>query len=172
MATSTYNLIGTPVVVGSGGASSITFSSIPGTYTDLKIVASTRSTVGTLVDEITLNINGVGSNTNITDLGVYGTGAGAGSGTGASNMPFVNGSTTTSSTFGNLEIYFPNYLSSAYKSISSDSVTENNGTSAYMFLNAILWSNTSAISSIAMGLNSGGNFVQYSTFYLYGIKNS
>jgi hypothetical protein len=42
----TYEAIAT-VEVGSGGAATIAFTSIPGTYTDLKLVASTRDTNGT-----------------------------------------------------------------------------------------------------------------------------
>jgi hypothetical protein len=80
-------------------------------------------------------------------------------------------SSFTASTFANNEVTIPNYTSSNFKSYSVDSVTENNATQAYAIFVAGLWSNTAAITSITLGLSSA-NFVQYSTAYLYGIKNS
>jgi hypothetical protein len=80
-------------------------------------------------------------------------------------------STDTANTFGNTDIYIPNYAGSANKSVSVDTVEENNGTTARALLGAILWSNTAAIT--ALGLTPvSGSFVQYSTATLYGIKNS
>jgi hypothetical protein len=77
----------------------------------------------------------------------------------------------TSSTFSNDSIYIPNYAGSAYKSYSADGVVENNATGAFATFNAGLWSNTAAITSIT--LTAGvGSFVQYSNFYLYGVKNA
>ena len=50
---------------------------------------------------------------------------------------------------------------------------ERNGTNTNgAWLYAGLWSDTSAISSITIDDFSGGGYAQYSTFYLYGIKNS
>jgi hypothetical protein len=78
-------------------------------------------------------------------------------------------SSATASTFASADIYIPNYTSSDYKSISIDTVTEKNATDAYMRLTAGLWSNTAAITSIGLNCSASGNFVQYSTFYLYGV---
>ena len=73
--------------------------------------------------------------------------------------------------FGNLEIYFPNYLTSAAKSYSVDSVVENNATAGMASLDAGLTSSTSAITAITLTPNSG-SWVQYSTVYLYGVNNA
>jgi hypothetical protein len=67
-------------------------------------------------------------------------------------------------------IYIPNYAGSSNKSVSIDSVTENNATGAYSGLTAALFASTAAITSF--GISTGSNFVQYSTATLYGIKNS
>jgi hypothetical protein len=98
-----------------------------------------------------------------------------GSGSGASSLVETTGrsgvidaASNTSNTFSNTEIYIPNYTSNNYKSVSTDSVMENNATEAYANLNAILWSNTSAINSITL-TPSAGNFAQYSEFTLYGV---
>lgn len=167
----TYKLISS-VTVGAGGASSITFSSIPGTYTDLCILSSVRNTSAGSA----LNMRFNSSSTGYSDKYLEGNGASASSGSNAGGGSYalagdIASSSTTASTFANSMTYIPNYASSNYKSVSADAVTENNGTTAYTDLYASLWSNTSAITQIDMFPNAN-TFAQYSTFYLYGIKNS
>jgi hypothetical protein len=90
-------------------------------------------------------------------------------------MYWVGGAVSTgltSNTFSNSEIYIPNYAGSNKKSFSADIVMENNATTAFSTLNASLWQGTAAISSLTFFDHNGNNFVQYSSFYLYGIKNS
>ena len=87
-------------------------------------------------------------------------------------LGILGGSAVTANTFTNTEFYIPNYAGSNYKSISSDYTSENNSsTSNALGLLAGLWSSTSAINQITIS-SSTGNFVQYCTAYLYGIKNS
>ena len=85
---------------------------------------------------------------------------------------WVPGATATASTFGNGDIYIPNYAGSNYKSASADTVSENNASTGYDDMTAGLWSNTAAITSIAISSFTSSTIIQYSTFYLYGIKNS
>lgn len=158
------------VTVGSGGAADITFSSIPSTYTDLKIVYSTRCTADNVNTTFTLN----GSTSNFSFRQIYGSGTTTASNSSASNVssgPITNSSAYTASIFSNGEVYFPNYTSSNNKSFSIDGVTENNAALSYQHFIAGLWSNTAAITSIKLAPNSG-NFAQYSTATLYGIKSS
>ena len=175
MANPTMTLIGSPITVGSGGVASVTFSSIPATYTDLVVKYSARVTASSVApDGLGLQFNGdTGSNYKYLQLG--GTGASTFSNSGTNAFQFggqLTGASATSNTFGNGEIYIPNYTSANYKSASADSVTENNGTTANQNLVANLWQSTSAITSIKLYDLGGTNFVQYSTFYLYGINNS
>jgi hypothetical protein len=100
------------------------------------------------------------------------TGNGSTASSGTVNRFYVEGDTFTANTFGNVDIYLPNYASSNYKSWSLDTVTENNATTAYMGLNAGLWSDTTAISSLVFSLTYGTLFLQHSTAYLYGVKNA
>jgi hypothetical protein len=79
--------------------------------------------------------------------------------------------TSTADTFCNSELYIPNYTSSDQKSISIDSVNENNATTAYTVPMAYLWDNTSVISSIRIYADSSA-FAEHSSVYLYGISNS
>ncbi len=162
----------TSVTVGSGGAASVTLpatGTIPQTYTDLKIVVSGRADTTTTGIDILFN----GSSTSYSNKRLYGTGSSVASDSAAttyiSNI-MIDDSSYTASTFGNGEIYIPNYTSSNYKSVSVDGVSENNATTALMMLTAGLWSNTAAITTILLRPNAG-NFVQGSTFYLYGISN-
>lgn len=163
----TYHLISS-VTVGAGGASSIDFTSIPGTYTDLLLKISLRGNRADLFDQQYLTIN---SNTGATMRYLLGDGATPSSGTGGNQIGLGDGTTATASTFGNTEVYIPNYAGSNNKSFGTDSVTENNGTNAYASMMASIWSNTAAITSLSITTNSG-TILQYSTAYLYGIKNS
>ena len=155
------------VTVGAGGASSIDFTSIPSTYTDLVIKLSTRWAVADLDTSISFN----GSTTSFTARRLYGSGSAVASDTRARTAGLADSSGYTASTFANSEIYIPNYAGSNNKSYSVDSVTENNGTVSYALLAAGLWSNTAAITSITLS-ESTNTFAQYSTATLYGIKNS
>jgi hypothetical protein len=84
----------------------------------------------------------------------------------------VPANNATASTFGNASIYIPNYASSNNKSFSGDSVAETNGTTTEMGLDANLWSDSTAISSFQIYPGDGSLWLQYSSAYLYGIKNS
>jgi len=83
----------------------------------------------------------------------------------------IPAATSTASTFGNYEVYIPNYAGSTQKSTSTDGVSENNGTTAYAKLGAGLWTGTAAINAISV-LTDGTLFAQYSTATLYGISKS
>ena len=156
--------------VGSGGVASVTFSSIPSTYTDLLVKVSARTSKVGVQDDLEIRFNGLTTNRSSRDL--LGNGSSAASYTYATvtYAGLVAGSTATTGTFSNGEIYFPNYNSSNYKSYSSDNAAETNATNAYVAFDAGLWSSTSAITSLT--LQATANFVQYSTFTLYGISNA
>jgi hypothetical protein len=166
----TYTLLGS-YTAGAGGIATITFSSIPQTYTDLLLKLSIRGDSNSY-REIWINPNG--STANGTGLFVAGTGSTTTNGT-VSRFEVGDWSTpplATANTFGSAEAYIPNYTGSSNKSMSSDAATENNATAAYASLQAALWSNSAAITSIDIVLAVSALFVQYSTAYLYGIKNS
>lgn len=166
----TYKLIET-VTVGSGGAASIAFSSIPQTYTDLVLVYSGRSTRAASGDDLYIRFNGL--STNLSSRALYGTGSSAASFSDASvaYVGYFTGDTATASVFSNGSIYIPNYTASVAKSISGDAVSENNATGATQLFGAGLWNNTAAINQINIyALN--GNWKQYSSASLYGILNT
>ena len=161
------------ITVGEAGASSVTFNNIPQSgYTDLKVVYSVRTTGGSgQWMNLSLSFNGL--TTNWSNKYLYGTGSAAGSNGTSTNFYAAgvgNPSTTTANTFSSGELYVPNFAGSNAKSVSYDTITENNGTSALIQLGAALWNSTAALTSLTIAPESGvGNFAQYSTFSLYGL---
>ena len=171
----TYQLISS-VTVGAGGASSIDFTSIPATYTDLLIKFSTRTTYSGLRDQIAIRING-SSTTDYSVRWLYGipsiaTSSATDTGYGFALSGYTSGDTSTANTFGSGEVYIPNYAGSNNKSMSGEGVSESNDTSTGLAMSAMLRANTAAITSLRVESYNGFNLKQYSTAYLYGIKNS
>ena len=176
MTITTLNLI-SKQTVGAAGAASVTFSNIPQTYTDLKVVVSARVTTSATYEELTIVINGVSTNLSTRYLyALSGTGTGSGSYASGDYRGIIGvnaGATATASTFGSSEIYITNYASTTtYKSISGDGVGENNATSTVELIAAALNSSNSAITQIGFISPTSANFVQYSTFTLYGVSSN
>ena len=169
----TYTLISS-VTVGAGGASSIGFTSIPSTYTDLLIFYSLRASNAALynVPDLRPNDQQPTNTAANNERYVQGDGSSATSGADGTLKMVIPAASNTSNTFSNSFVYVPNYTSSNYKSINIDSVDENNGTTGYTTMYTGLWDRTAAISSFYIYPSASANFVQYSTAYLYGIKNS
>ena len=161
----TYTLISS-VTVGSGGAASIDFTSIPATYTDLALKASINTSAGD--PRLTFNSSSSGYSERL--LYGNGTSAASASGTGSYFNWALQG-INIANMFTSNDVYIPNYASSNNKSVSSDNVQEANQTTVAAYLFAGLWSNSAAITSITV-TQSSGVLNQYSTFYLYGISNA
>ena len=167
----TYTLIEAKTLGSS--AASIDFTSIPQTYTDLILVYSARTNAANRSDEANLTFNNNASNYSWKMLYGSGTTAASAQDSAVSSIAGIQipGGNSTASTFSNGQIYIPNYTGSNYKSVSSEAAQEDNQTTAYIKIVAGLWSNSAAITSVKLS-GATGSFVQYSTFYLYGIKNS
>lgn len=169
----TFDLISS-YTVGSGGSSSIDFTSIPNTYTDLCLKVSLRSNYTTdNYDYFKLSFNGSTSSLSCNFQYSYGSTIARGSDASIIMAFGTPPDTATASVFGNAEVYIPSYTSSNSKVMSIDAVAENNNTTDYRLgLTTGTWASSSAISSIKIELVLGTLFKQYSTAYLYGIKNS
>ena len=171
----TYTLIASSTV-GAGGSASIDFTSIPGTYTDLSLKVSIRAANAAAYNSANVTFNG--SATGYSEINLYGNSSGSVSlsNSGAQiDYLWADAANATASTFGNSEFYIPNYAGSTNKSISFDITSENNATTvntAFAGMMAALWSNTAAINRITITAGSSSTFVQYSTAYLYGVKNA
>lgn len=157
-------------------AASVTFSSIPSTYTDLVLRVSARNN-NTGVDNSNLLVRfNSDSATNYSVTYIFGNGATAlssrlSSQTTASGYIGVNGDSTTANSFSSLELYIPSYNVAQNKPISFSNAVETNSTTAYNTAVAGLWRNTATIDSIVLTTDSS-TFKSGSSFFLYGLKNS
>jgi hypothetical protein len=161
--TNSYESIAT-VNVGSGGVSSITFSSIPSTYQHLQIRALTVSASASSGSAIQFNSDTTSANYKYHSL--YGTGSSA-TGTAGSPAyaPFFNGGAATTSP-GSMVLDILDYSNTnKYKTIRSLDGYDANG-SGYLGLTSGLWMNTAAITSIKFDFA----YLQYASFALYGIR--
>lgn len=169
----TYTLIASNTLGSS--AASVTFSSIPNTYTDLVLRWSVRSTNASNFENIIIEFNDdTGTNYSRTSLTGSGSAASSNRETGFTtwNQAITNGANSTASTFGSGEVYIPNYTSTANKAGSFFGAQETNATAANIRINAYLYQNSTAITKIKLSSGNAENFVSGSSFFLYGIKNS
>lgn len=161
---STYTPIATQTVSGTTTAS-VTFSSIPSTYTDLIIVANGSLTVA---DNSYIQFNGSGG-TAYSGTVLKGDGSAASSNRYSNNDRIVTDYTsypTTTVGAWNAVIHFINYANTTtYKTTLIRSNNAQNGTSS----SAHLWLSTAAITSIALQTQGTPKWGNGTTFTLYGI---
>ena len=167
----TFQLINS-YTIGSGGASTIDFTSIPSTYTDLVLKVSARKT-STGGANLQMQFNG--TTTGYTQKTLIGGSTGSPnsySDTSEIGFMYVNTSSDVANTFSITDIYIPNYASSNNKTISIDNVREDTA-GGNTVLTVGTWANSAAINRLYLQIaNGGGVFAQHSTAHLYGIKNS
>jgi hypothetical protein len=172
----TYTLITSNVL--SSSTSSVTFSSIPSTYTDLVLRSSARVDGFAGNSNARLQFNGDTSSANYSYTYLQGNGSSVVSSNTATGVVgyiqlsrFSDGAAATANTFSNNEIYIPSYTAGINKQISYFSAQEDNTATAYLFnLAGIYWS-TNTISSITL-TDPSYSFIAGSSFYLYGIKKN
>lgn len=158
--------------VGSGGASTIEFTSIPSTYTHLQIRGIAR---GTRVDTSANNQIRFNSDTGANYASHYLTGNGSSGSSGnetSSTYIYTGGLVSSLSTANSFETSVIDILDYAntnkFKTVKILSGWDANG-SGLAALWSGHWRNTNAITSITLFPNANG-FAQYSSFQLYGVK--
>ena len=159
----------TPIATASGTGSSgtVSFTSIPSTYTDLICIGLIRSSTTTSTMRYRYN----GATTNYSATTLYGTGSAAGSfrTTGETGIYGIGGANayvpSASNTFTNFNLYIFNYANTTtYKT----SILRSGG-AGDAEVNVGLWRATpTAINQLDLVLNTG-NFTSDCTFTLYGI---
>jgi len=171
-AATSYESIAT-TTVGSGGSASVTFSSIPATYSHLQIRIMGRSDRAATRDVVKLTFNS-DTGANYTEHGLYGDGTsvtsyGSTSVTSA-NTYRIAAANAASNMQGGIVIDILDYANTnKYTTLRSFGGVDLNG-SGEIWFNSSLWLNTSAINNIV--LTSIGTLQQYSSFALYGIKGA
>ena len=140
---------------------SVTFSSIPQTYTDLVMVEQGTSNAGN--NNLTFRVNGdAGSNYSRTTL--FGTGSVAGSSRGSNSTEgYANAVATTIS---DNQIHIFNYANTTtYKTF----LTKGGYSAGQVVMRVNLWRSTAAITSLFLACDGGNSFASGTTFNLYGI---
>lgn len=161
--------------VGSGGSSSITFSSIPTTYTHLQIRSIGRIDQANTDDNVYFRFNG-DSGANYAGHYFFGTGANPAVGAAATGQTQgvacrTTGGSSGANMFGIGVCDILDYRNTnKNKTVRVLTGHDQNG-SGLTFLMSTLWQNTSAVTSITL-FTLAGNFTQYSQFALYGIKGA
>ena len=172
-----YESIAT-VTVGSGGTSTITFSSIPSTYQHLQLrIAASTNRATFAVDNVFVTFNG-DTGANYSHHFLQGDGSSASAGNSTSTNDVRSGSVPSSAApnvFGVSVFDILDYKdTNKYKTTRSLSGFDLNGTvsgiGGFVQLYSGNWRNTNAITSITLNRQTGSNFIQYSSFALYGIK--
>jgi len=164
MATATMVPLATQTL--GSAAASITFSSIPGTYTDLRLVLTGTTSAG---DYLTLQFNGdTGTNYSATGLEGTGTVAQSGSSTSASSITPQNATQTSTTVPVTLTGDFSSYAGGTNKSSLFAFSGDTNGAGSVR-LTVGLWRSTSAITSIKIFLTGASNFSTGTIATLWGI---
>jgi len=172
-----YDSIAT-ATVSNGTTQTITFSSIPATYTHLQlryIIRTDRN--DDYADAIGMRFNSdTGSNYHRHRFETENTGA---PGYGYSNATDAQyhfmGATAlcTSGVFASGVVDIIDYANtSKYKTTKSVNGVVNSGTQNWMGFQGSLWASTSAINTIALKVNYGTYYATGSTVALYGIKGA
>ena len=170
--TNSYESIAT-VTVGVSGASSITFSSIPSTYTHLQIRGIGRDTQATGAHSLRLQFNG-DTGSNYTYHAVTGDGSSASAGAltaQATQYPgYLIGTSGGTNVFAASIIDILDYTNTNKNKVTRTlSGVDNNG-SGNVGLFSGMWLNTAAITSISLLPAASTDFLERSSFALYGIK--
>ena len=152
----TYEPIATNTLTGT--STSVSFTSIPGTYTDLVLVANGSFSAGSGIDTQFNSDTG----TNYSRTRVYGDGTSALSGRSTDATAISSGYFGTSQSVTTIQIM--NYANTTtYKTL----LARGSAASNQVVATVGLWRSTAAITSITL---SGGTFASGSTFTLYGVK--
>ena len=164
MATATYEPIATQTLA--SAASSITFSSIAASWTDLRLVLVELSS-NTATTRLRFNGD---SATNYSSTSLYGTGAAAGSASQANDtgiwLDYYSGGSTTIPLLQIADIF--SYAGSTNKTVLVNGNSDKSGSGAVERIVG-LWRNTSAITSVTAARDSG-TYNSGTIATLYGIK--
>jgi hypothetical protein len=166
------------ITVGAAGASSVTFTNIPSTYSHLQIRVLGRSDRANVGDDLYVQFNSdtTSANYNYTHR-LYGTGSSATS-EAFNSSPQSRGAGWLSCANSGANNFAANIIdildyanTNKYKTIRTFWGSDMNG-SGYVGISSGMWANTNAISSMTFKPTDGTKFVQYSQFALYAVKGA
>lgn len=149
----------------SSATTTVTFSSIPATYTDLVLAINYQASGGAVYVQYRLNSDG---GTNYSRTWLYGNGTSAASSRG-SNETYIYADSGVYAATGNWATLITNFNNYSNTSTHKTTLSRYGEASIGTEASVHLWRSTAAISSIAI-TTSSNNFGIGSTFTLYGIK--
>tara|TARA_R110002167_G_scaffold172847_1_gene371172 strand:+ start:253 stop:780 length:528 start_codon:yes stop_codon:yes gene_type:complete len=162
-----------------GSATTWSESSISASYDHLYLEFSARSDNTSYRDEIYVQLNGdTGTNYSVTQLFAVSATPGSQRQSGVASIQkiYIPDASNTADTFGAGSLWIPNYANTAnFKQVLAQAASSDATTTDYRWglaLAAGLWSSTAAVNQITLGPLTGTNFVQYSTFTLYGVTGA
>lgn len=160
-------------------AASVTFSSIPSSYDHLYLLISARSAGSGTNGYIRTQLNSdTGSNYSYTRLTASTATPSSSRSTSQTALGywFITGDGNAADTFGVVKVWIPNYANTSnFKQVLSESVKEDATAADWYWgvrLEAGLWQSTAAIDTIHMVETDAENFMQYSSFTLYGVTGA
>lgn len=163
----TYEPIATQTL--GSAASSITFSSIASSWTDLRLIVTGTNVSGN--QDVIIRFNSdTGSNYSFTYLNGNGSSANSGQATSLTNIQLNAGPgiSATIPYFASVDVF--SYAGSTYKTTLGTMNNDQNGAGGIQAIVG-LYRSTSAISTLAV-IGSGSNLQTGTTATLYGIKNA
>ena len=151
-------------------AGSVTFVSIPSTYTDLVLIVNARKDTSVVADAFYCRING-DSATNYSWTSLGGNGSAAYSETTTNDnycrLANIPGNTAGTSAFGSSIVNFQNYSNTTtHKTM----ISRGSTAPGEVMGGVTLWRSTAAINSLVLYTAGLGNWASGSMFTLYGIK--
>ncbi len=161
--TNSYESIAT-VTVGSGGSTQIDFTSIPSTFKHLQLRAAAKGSTNLYAP---IRFNGDTTLANYRSHQLYGNGVSATASDEGNNF-YINNVLGTN--FNGVVMDILDYQNTnKNKTVRMLQGIDNNGSGSIMFVSGLWMNSGTAISSIRFTVNTG-NFAEYSSFALYGIK--
>jgi hypothetical protein len=163
-----YESIAT-TTVGAGGTTTITFSSIPSTYSHLQIRAISKMPQ---YESMILRFNGVSSNSYSRHY-IQGSGSSASAGGAAnlssvSNLLYADGS--AASNYGAFIVDILDYASTNKNKTTRTLWGQDFNGSGYLGFDSGAFYSTNAVSTITLTTSGSATISEYSSFALYGIK--
>lgn len=161
----TYEPIATTTLT--SAQATVTFSSIPSTYTDLVLITFVKDNTGG-VDGLRMRLNG-DTGSNYSDTYLLGNGTAAQSNRNTNVTSMYNG-LTADSAGSEFAINIHNFMNYSNTTTNKTAISRMNIASYGSWVEVALWRSTAAINSITITNGGGVNFAVNSSFTLYGIK--
>lgn len=163
---STYDKVATYTIP--SPTTSYTFSSIPGTYTDLILISMAQKTTSGSGTGFSLRFNG-DTSTNYSTTYLEGSGSTASSYRTTSTTSMNGGAVTSNATAASFDVNTNQIMNYSNATTYKTLITRyNDNEFSYVGSSVSLWRDTAAITSIT--IFAANNFATGSTFTLYGIK--